>query len=136
VSHSSTFYFTFHSSYSFNAAISFVNIHSWLNPYIGLKFLRRFVLCSQYLIYFMFFVLLYPLHYAICITLLFVCCFCPSLIVMQEHRSLIKRASTWSRKDSWTAPTNFEMLWKLLRRSLMKSFIKKRTCIVKGTLSL
>jgi hypothetical protein len=41
-----------------------------------------------------------------------------------------------SRKDSWTAPTNFEILWKLLRRSLMKSFIKKRTCIVKGTLSL
>jgi hypothetical protein len=29
--------------------------------------------------------------------------------MMQEHRSLIKRASAWSRKDSWTAPaSNFE----------------------------
>jgi ribonuclease HI len=30
--------------------------------------------------------------------------------MMQEHPQHIKRANTWSRKDSWTAPTNFEML--------------------------
>jgi hypothetical protein len=39
-------------------------------------------------------------------------------------------------EDSWINNTHFEILWKLLRHSLMKSFIKKRTCIVKGTLSL
>jgi len=26
--------------------------------------------------------------------------------VMQEHPQLIKRASAWSRKDSWTAPVH------------------------------
>jgi hypothetical protein len=27
--------------------------------------------------------------------------------MMQEHRSLIKRASAWSRKDSWIAPASY-----------------------------
>jgi hypothetical protein len=31
-------------------------------------------------------------------------CILDKRVVMQEHRSLIKRASAWSRKDSWTAP--------------------------------
>jgi hypothetical protein len=40
------------------------------------------------------------------------------------------------RKQLDSASMHFEILWKFLRRSLIKSFIKKRTCIVKGTLSL
>jgi hypothetical protein len=55
---------------------------------------------------------------------------------MQEHRSLIKRASAWSRKDSWAAPAHILKYLEIVARSLIKAFIKKRTCIVKGTLSL
>jgi hypothetical protein len=35
-----------------------------------------------------------------------------------------------------SASPHFEMFCKLLRCSLMKAFIKKLTCILKGTLSL
>jgi hypothetical protein len=38
------------------------------------------------------------------------------------------------RKQLDSASTHFEILWKLLHHSLMKSFIKERTCIVKGGL--
>jgi hypothetical protein len=41
-----------------------------------------------------------------------------------------------SRGQLDSASPHFEMFWKLLCRSLMKAFIKRRTCIVKGTLSL
>jgi hypothetical protein len=27
--------------------------------------------------------------------------------MMQEHHSLIKQASAWSRKDSWTVPASY-----------------------------
>jgi hypothetical protein len=40
------------------------------------------------------------------------------------------------RKQLDSASTHFEILGKLLCCSLMKAFIKKCTCIVKGTLSL
>jgi hypothetical protein len=51
--------------------------------------------------------------------------------MMQEHHSLIKRASAWSREQLDSASTYiFELLWKLLRRTFMKAFKKKRTCIV------
>jgi hypothetical protein len=56
--------------------------------------------------------------------------------MMQEHRSTHQASQHIERKQLDNKPAHFEILWKLLRQSLMKSFIKKRTCIVKGTLSL
>jgi hypothetical protein len=35
-------------------------------------------------------------------------------VVMQEHRSLIKRASAWSRKGQLDKPTNFFLNFTLI----------------------
>jgi hypothetical protein len=56
--------------------------------------------------------------------------------MMQEHPLTHQASQHIERKQLDNANTYFEILWKLLRGSLMKSFIKKCTCIVKGTLSL
>jgi hypothetical protein len=55
--------------------------------------------------------------------------------MMQEHRSLIKRASTSSRRDSWTALAPiFGIVGKLLRCPLDEGIHKEAHLYCKGDL--
>jgi hypothetical protein len=44
---------------------------------------------------------------------------------MQEHLSLIKRASAWSRKDSWTAPAHILEYLEVVALPFIEDFHKE-----------